>query len=213
MESILLRLKLNTVQCLSYTSNIKIEAFLLYSSIQLVERKKKHLAANAGDVRDVGSISGLGRSPGGGIDNPFQCSCLEISTDRGALWTTIHKEWGRTECSHMHMIYRARSYHFTINTTHKNPVQWVIILQLRDVEGLPHNQREAKTPASTSSCFLCLHLRGICTGRARRRVIPSFPSRPTILLSPAEAWTEVRLASCWVMSRFTGLVKEAMKSD
>ena len=123
MESILLRLKLNTVQCLSYTSNIKIEAFLLYSSIQLVERKKKHLAANAGDVRDVGSISGLGRSPGGGIDNPFQCSCLEISTDRGALWTTIHKEWGRTECSHMHMIYRARSYHFTINTTHKNPVQ------------------------------------------------------------------------------------------
>ena len=94
MENILLRLKLNTVQCLSYTSNIKIEAFLLYSSIQLVERKKKkkHLAANTRDVRDMGSISGLGRSPGGGIDNPFQCSCLEISTDRGALWTIVHRE-------------------------------------------------------------------------------------------------------------------------
>ena len=105
----------------------------------------------------MGSISGLGRSPGGGIDNPFQCSCLEISTDRGALWTIVHREWGTTECSHMHMIYRARSYHLTINTTHKNPIQWVIILQLRDVEGLPHNQREAKTPrlaaffASTSA--------------------------------------------------------------
>ena len=31
-------------------------------------------ACNAGDL---GSISGLGRSPGGRLDNPFQCSCLE----------------------------------------------------------------------------------------------------------------------------------------
>ena len=33
--------------------------------------------ANAGDVRDVGSIPGSGRSPGGEQDNPLQCSCLE----------------------------------------------------------------------------------------------------------------------------------------
>ena len=31
----------------------------------------KHLPANAGDERDVGSVPGLGRSPGGGNGNPL----------------------------------------------------------------------------------------------------------------------------------------------
>ena len=44
----------------------------------------KNLPANAGDVRDTGSIPELGRSPGGGHDKPLQCSCLEIPVDRGA---------------------------------------------------------------------------------------------------------------------------------
>ena len=34
----------------------------------------KNLPANAGDIRDAGSIPGLGRSPGGGHDNPLQYS-------------------------------------------------------------------------------------------------------------------------------------------
>ena len=38
----------------------------------------KNLPANAGDARDPGSISGLGRSPGGGHGNPLQYSCLRI---------------------------------------------------------------------------------------------------------------------------------------
>ena len=37
----------------------------------------KNLPANARDVRDVGSIPGLGRSPGGEHGNPLQYSCLE----------------------------------------------------------------------------------------------------------------------------------------
>ena len=37
-----------------------------------------------GDVRNVGSIPGLGRSPEGGHGNPLQCSCLENPVDRGA---------------------------------------------------------------------------------------------------------------------------------
>ena len=37
----------------------------------------KNLPANAGDVRDTGSIPGWGRSPGGGHGNPLQYSCLE----------------------------------------------------------------------------------------------------------------------------------------
>ena len=40
--------------------------------------------ANAGDVRDMGLIPGLGRSPGGGHGNPLQYSCLENPMDGGA---------------------------------------------------------------------------------------------------------------------------------
>ena len=51
----------------------------------------KNMPANAGDVRDVGSISGLGRSPGGGYGNPLQYSCLENPTDRETWWATVHR--------------------------------------------------------------------------------------------------------------------------
>ena len=47
------------------------------------------LPASAGDVRDVGSIPGSGRSPGGGHGNPLQYSCLDM--DKGAWWATAHR--------------------------------------------------------------------------------------------------------------------------
>ena len=50
----------------------------------------KNPPANAGDVRDVGSIPGPGRSPGGGDDNPFQYPCPENPMDRGAKRATVH---------------------------------------------------------------------------------------------------------------------------
>ena len=50
----------------------------------------KNPPANAGDVRDSGPIPGLGRSPGGGHDNPLQYSCLENPMDRGAWRATVH---------------------------------------------------------------------------------------------------------------------------
>ena len=43
-------------------------------------------ACNAGDP---GSIPGLGRSPGGGHNNPLQYSCLENFMERGAWWATV----------------------------------------------------------------------------------------------------------------------------
>ena len=49
----------------------------------------KNLPANAGDVRRVGSVPGLGRSPGEGYGNPLQCSCLENPRDWGAWWAAI----------------------------------------------------------------------------------------------------------------------------
>ena len=47
-------------------------------------------AADAGDIRDTGSIPGWGRSPGGGHGNPLQYSCLENLMDRGPWWATVH---------------------------------------------------------------------------------------------------------------------------
>ena len=51
----------------------------------------KNLPAIAGDIRDVGSIPGLGRSPGGEHGHPLQYSCLENPMDRGAWWATVHR--------------------------------------------------------------------------------------------------------------------------
>ena len=47
----------------------------------------KSSPANAGDVRDMVSIPGLGRSPAKGNGNPLQYSCLGNPTDRGVPWT------------------------------------------------------------------------------------------------------------------------------
>ena len=51
----------------------------------------KNLPDYAGDARDAGSISGLGRSPGRGRGNPLEYSCLENLTDRGSWWATVHR--------------------------------------------------------------------------------------------------------------------------
>ena len=49
----------------------------------------KNPSASAGDIRDLGSIPGLGRSPGGGHGNPLQYSFLENPMDRGAWRATV----------------------------------------------------------------------------------------------------------------------------
>ena len=60
----------------------------------------KNPPANAGDIRDTGSIPGLGRSPGGGNGNPLQFSCLENSQGQRSLVDSSpwgHKGSDRTE--------------------------------------------------------------------------------------------------------------------
>ena len=52
--------------------------------------------ANAGDV---GSISGSGRSPGGGNGNLLQYPCLGNSMDRGAWWATVDGANGESEAA------------------------------------------------------------------------------------------------------------------
>ena len=46
--------------------------------------------ASASNAGDLGSIPGLGRSPGEGNGNPLQYSCLENPRDRGARQATVH---------------------------------------------------------------------------------------------------------------------------
>ena len=50
----------------------------------------KNPPTNAGYIRDMGLIPGLGRSPRGGHGNPLQYSCLENPMDRGAWRATVH---------------------------------------------------------------------------------------------------------------------------
>ena len=57
--------------------------------------------ANAGDVRDVGSIPGSGRSPGGGHDNPLQYLAWRVppTEEPGRLLSRAFKESGTTEAT------------------------------------------------------------------------------------------------------------------
>ena len=65
----------------------------------------KSPTAKAGDIRDMGSIPGLERSPGGGHGSPLQYSCLENPMGRGALQATVHrvrKSWTQLRQLSMH---------------------------------------------------------------------------------------------------------------
>ena len=62
------------------------------------------MPADAGNISNVGTTLQLGRFPGEGNDNPFQYSCLPISTDRGAWQAAVHgvsKSW-KLFSTHIH---------------------------------------------------------------------------------------------------------------
>ena len=61
----------------------------------------KSAPANAGDVRDVGSIPGSGRSPGTGNGNPLQDSYLENPMERGAWRATVHEVCKESDTTEM----------------------------------------------------------------------------------------------------------------
>ena len=71
-------------------SQLSIMLPVVYGSSQ-VALVVKNLPAHAGDIRDLESIPGLGRSPGGRHGNLFQHSCLENLMDRGAWQAVVHR--------------------------------------------------------------------------------------------------------------------------
>ena len=79
---------LNTLLNVLLRSFILLRLFWLWASqIKLVV---KNSPANAGDTREADSVSGSGRSPGGGHGNPLQYSCQENPMDRGVWQATVH---------------------------------------------------------------------------------------------------------------------------
>ena len=66
-----------------------------YSGDSQVALEVKNQPAKAGDIRDTGSISGSGRSPGGGHGSPLQYSCRENPLDTGAgRGGGLYSPWG-----------------------------------------------------------------------------------------------------------------------
>ena len=57
---------------------------------QIMLQSGSEVKASACNVGDLGSIPGLGRSPGEGSGNPLQYSCLENPMDGEAWWATVH---------------------------------------------------------------------------------------------------------------------------
>ena len=68
----------------------------------------KESTCNAGDL---GSVSGLGRSPGGENGNPLKYSGLENPTNRGSWWAIVH---GVTKDQTQYTIFHSMELYFEI---------------------------------------------------------------------------------------------------
>ena len=72
-----------------------------FSSLLPSGARDKNLPACAGDEGGAGSIPGSRRSPGAGLSNPLQYSCLENPMDRGAWWATAHGVTKESDTTHV----------------------------------------------------------------------------------------------------------------
>ena len=89
-----------------YKCLVSLEVYMHFCWAFQVVLVVKNTPANAGNIRDVGSIPGSGRSPGGRLVNLLQYSCLENLMHRGAWRATVHRvtnSW--TWQKHMHFHY------------------------------------------------------------------------------------------------------------
>ena len=77
--------------CAPSSQQVKFHFFLSGTiASQVVKYLGKNVPTSAGDVRDTGSTPASGGSPGEGIGNPLQYSCLGNPTHRVVLWATVH---------------------------------------------------------------------------------------------------------------------------
>ena len=97
------------VYCFLKNTNVThLLLWLCFSNNNDSWRFLKESACKVGDTRDIGSIPGLGRSPGEGNGNQLSYSCLENSTDRGARQATVQRDtksgtwWSACACARTH---------------------------------------------------------------------------------------------------------------
>ena len=81
---------LEILNLLSLAAYPEVNCSIFSSGVSQLALVVKNLPANAGDIRGVALIPGLGQSPGGEHGNPLQYSCLDNPTGRGAWWATVH---------------------------------------------------------------------------------------------------------------------------
>ena len=118
----------------------------------------KNLPASAGDIRDVGSIPGSGRSPGERHGNPLQYSCLENPMDRGAWQAAVHRvtksrtrlnDITRTHTCNLTSKHQSDHTHFHLLGGHHCPVIWVnhspSFVESRDQPAFPIKVRVVNT--------------------------------------------------------------------
>ena len=91
---------------------------------------------------DLGSIPGLGRSPGGGHGHPLQYPCLENVMDRGAWWITVHSvansPIGLKQLStHARRTFTAHSQSFRSSCSGVGPRHWCFSNSLAHQNVLP----------------------------------------------------------------------------
>ena len=120
----------------------------------------KNQFASTGDLREVGSVPGSERSPGGEHGNPFQYSCLENSMGRGAWRATVHRvqrvrqDW--RDLAHTHIRSPNETYWNTkqlISVNTQNCEIWqMVVLASHWLQSdlLPRNRR-------LDPFFLCSH--------------------------------------------------------
>ena len=107
----------------------------------------KNPPAKAGDSRDLGSIPGLGRSPGGGHGNPLQYCCLENPHGQRSLMG--YSPWGRKGSDTIEATARTHcSVHCPLPTVAPNQVSF----------DLPHKA----SPAAFSPVCLSSSIRHLC---------------------------------------------------
>ena len=152
----------------------------------------KNLPSNAGDTRNVGAITGWGRSPGEGNGYPLEYSCLENSMDRGAWQAIVHgatKSWTHLSThTHTHtpplillfIIFPPLGAPFAFETTYFPPtpqLEMSQIFQSSDQISFPTSEVFPKNPGWSSSVPLIavssLNYRGLCTYLATHMIFPS----------------------------------------
>ena len=100
--------------CCSRCQSLR-QALILWASV-------RHSAANAEDLREAGSIPGLGRSPGGRYGSSLQY-CLENALDEGAWQALVHRAAERSDTTEAayHAAQRRLSPEAWWSPRHKRP--------------------------------------------------------------------------------------------